>query len=265
MFPLSISFGHEALILKTKNKFFKVSMFGQGTLDREITNFKKIIAIKSSIKEILPNYKYFTYQFFSCLVSERLSLKSSNELDQRTIDALTTLNSINNKNRFIKILDYPELQAALTFIKSNFGIEMETTIQDHLEKFFKEGKITTGVCHGDFHSKNVMEDSNGNKYFIDLDCVRYSGISMIDKIHFAVEADVEKRNVLWMQSIHTAIDSKGSNLKKILETFGEVWNPTIGLIYFLDRLGQEIIRYSFFPTKSESAKLMLKWQQILGD
>lgn len=143
----------------------------------------------------------------------------------------------------LELADCPQIAAGLHCIETEFGTEIAHTLQARTEVFLTRAQYTTGLAHGDFHSRNLMRDETGGCRLIDLDCVRFSGICEFDALYFALEQEWSASGRLWTDILAECLTYQGRNIAHSMEAFAASWTTGLGVAFFLDRVGQDFANY----------------------
>ena len=242
-FPLSVGRGHEAILIFCKNCFVKIAISKKSTIEQEYLNWVAILQKHPMLAECFPRYTFIRNTFFSCLLSERLfpiPLKDALISAVRVRIAFDNCASQNTRLAFDK---YSQIHAGLNCVQIAFGSEVAISLREIVKDYLINYQYHVGLSHGDFHSRNIMRDLNNFDRMIDLDCIRFEGIVEIDVVHFTLEMKWSHSGILWTDTLALAFDLKGKNIIDSLRAFSVPWNNTLGVIYFLDRIGQEFVSY----------------------
>jgi hypothetical protein len=143
----------------------------------------------------------------------------------------------------LELADCPQIIAGLKCIEAGFGDEIARDMRARTERYLARDQYTTGLAHGDFHSRNVMRDEAGSYRLIDLDCVRFSGVSEFDALYFALEQEWSISGRLWTRTLAECLKYQGRNIDYCMEAFAASWTTGLGIAFFLDRLGQDFTNY----------------------
>lgn len=147
--------------------------------------------------------------------------------------------------------EFEQLNIGLKVIEEICGWEKKQICAKHIITLLNKESLYVGPSHGDFHPKNILKDSNGNHYLIDLDCFRLRGIQALDAIYFINEYYANMNRVSWYEQLIMFVERKQNcspNVLSFLEKFCKISHEKLLLVYFLDRIGQD---WSYVTTVSE--------------
>lgn len=262
------------MIVKTKFKRLPSSLSGHYPIESD-KNFYKIVSDnlkffeyeKNSIKFIkenypevaglIPDYKYYKNYFKTVKL---LPIKDVAEQLNAGETILRTLKKY-GKNANIELDEMYHIVDGLSIIKYLMGEDEYLKIKDRIQEILKNNQFRIGICHGDFHSKNLVKNQT-DFFMIDLDCFREKSIQEFDAIYFMIQyiVDIDK-NIWWYESLMQFDEQieKNSAYKLFIEEFLDFDKlPELEFLYFIDRIGQDakyIKNYDELP-KSDIIKLL---------
>lgn len=146
---------------------------------------------------------------------------------------------------------YAQIHAGLNCVQVAFGADVAFSLREIVKDYLATDQYHVGLCHGDFHSRNIMRDLNGSDRMIDLDCTRFDGVVELDVLYFALEMKWSHSGTLWTDTLASAFDTQGKNISDSLRAFSVPWNNALGVVYYLDRVGQEFMSYGFRYTREQ--------------
>jgi len=127
--------------------------------------------------------------------------------------------------------------------KNNKLKSAKEEIENKLNDFLKNEIFNIGPCHGDFHSKNILQNIQNKAFLIDYDCFRSNSIQELDAVYFIVQKIIDDNQGIWW---HEAIENFNEiylHNKKIYKDFLNIFIKQdinkLTLLYFIDRLGQD--------------------------
>ncbi len=243
--PFRLVLGHGAVLILCHRLVVKVSSSLQPSVLVEYLNVQRLCKIGASISSCLPSPILIRNAILTCLLFERYQTIALVDALDSAVELRRKFDSVGVKLGGASLDHYPQLQVGLEQVARLFGHEVGNRMECRVRQYLAEGDYHMGLCHGDFHSRNIMRDQNGDVRVIDLDCVRFEGIIELDVIYFALELEWSASGVLWPETLATTIESDGKNIAVYLERFSVQWSEALGLVYLLDRVGQEYINYGF--------------------
>jgi len=241
---------HGSVLILCDRSAVKVASSRQSTILLEYTNARRMACAGTEIASCVPSFLLPRHMFFRCLISERYHLVASPSLLDYAVEVRRKLDSAGLKVRGITLDRSPQMQAGLSEIANRFGLVLATKMKTLAQAYLRTGNYHTGLCHGDFHSRNIMLDRNGGVRVIDLDCVRFDGIVEFDALYFALELEWSTSGALWLDTLVTAFKVGGANIEHCLTRFSVRWTDAMGLAFFLDRVGQESLNYGYKYSKA---------------
>ena len=249
----SVARGHGAFLLLSEGSFIKLAFSPVAALDREFANHCRLRELRPDLADTLPSYRHVRAAGISALACERLGRIPAAEalVPAAGIYGRFRLNSPAGAR--LELADCPQISAGLRCIEAEFGAEIARVLQASTEAFLTRAQYTTGLAHGDFHSRNVMRDEAGGCRLIDLDCVRFSGICEFDALYFALEQEWSASGRLWTDILAECLIYQGRNIAPTMEAFAASWTTGLGVAFFLDRVGQDFANYGMRYEQRELA------------
>lgn len=243
--PFQLVLGHGAVLILSDRLVVKVASSMRSTVLVEYANAQRMSKASAKFSECTPSLRLIRGAVLTALVCERYQKVAATDVLDSAVEVREKFDSSGLNPRGASLDRYPQLRAGLEQLAQLFGEEVTSPMETLVRWYLAEGDYHTGLCHGDFHSRNIMRDHDGNVRVIDLDCVRFEGIVELDAVHFALELEWSASGVLWLDTLASAMESSGDNIAQCLCRFSVRWSEALGLVYFLDRVGQEKINYGF--------------------
>lgn len=243
-----LSRGCRSFLILTGKKSIKFAMSGSLNLEKEFENYTKLLTKQEDFQRILPKYQIKHVRKVTLLISEQFK-----EIDDmlKMAAALKIRNVLKNNSTFtvrLNLWNCPEIIAGLAYIERFFGAQEAHHLREYVNDYLGQRNYVTGVCHGDFHARNIMKNSIDEYVMIDLDCVRLNGIQDFDALYYSLECEWSKTGVLWVDSLTRSFSESNSITRNVLKNFDIQWTKGLGVSFFLDRIGQDYtqfgIRYS---------------------
>jgi hypothetical protein len=197
----------------------------------------------------------------TCLISERYQNVPIVDALDCAVEVRRNFDCAGLKQGGASLARYPQLRAGLRQVAELFGDDVSCRMEESVRQYLADGVYHTGLCHGDFHFRNIMRDNKGHVRVIDLDCVRFEGVVELDAVYFALEMEWSASGDLWLETLATAFEHGGDNIAQWLGRFSVCWNEALGLVYFLDRVGQENINYGFKYSKMKMERAVAAMQR----
>lgn len=243
--PCKMLSGHGSVLILCERRVAKVASSMRSTIGVEFDNVQRIKLIGGEVSASMPSLSLHRSAILTYLLSDRYYKVALPDVLDCAVEVRRKLSSAGLKRRGASLDRYPQLQNGLEQILQLFGEEVANRMTLVVKRYLADGEYHTGLCHGDFHSRNIMRDQRGEARVIDLDCVRFEGIVELDCLYFSLEWEWSATGALWLDTLALAFDTRGCNLEQRLGRFSLRWHEALGLVYFLDRVGQENINYGF--------------------
>lgn len=259
-FPLAVGRGHEAILIFCKNCVVKIAISKKSAIEREYVNWVAILEKHPMLAECFPHYTFIRNTFFSCLLSERLFPIPVDDAQISAVRMRLLLdNSVRQDTRLV-FEKYSQIHAGLNCVQTAFGVNVANSLCEIVKNYLITYQYRVGLSHGDFHSRNIMRDLNGFDRMIDLDCIRFEGIVELDVLYFALEMKWSHSGILWTDTLGSAFDMQGKNISDSLRAFSVSWNNALGVVYYLDRVGQEYMSYGYrYPREQMMCVINSMW------
>lgn len=229
------------VILSTEDVFLKIS-WRAACIEHEIKNMQLLNEFESLRCLIIP-YLYKKHLCYSVIEKQRRHpVTEDSELFEaavRILERFQRCAEIRHKN---KVDDFEQLTNGLNVIEEMSGREKKQICANEIMALMDKESFYVGPAHGDFHLNNILKDSNGNNYVIDLDCFRLQGIQALDAIYFVNEYYANKNKINWYQQLILFAEKKQAYSPvelPFIERFCKISCIQWLLIYFLDRIGQD--------------------------
>jgi serine/threonine protein kinase len=263
-FPFSISRGYCSYLLGAKNYFIKLGISSKSTIRKEYKIFSKLRDEYFALKDILPNYIFIKYFFISALRSEFLNKVSSAESLAFAIKVQKKFDSIKFSDHILHLNDCPEIIKGITQFDTHFGVKTSNKLKKIAINFLSSGKYHVGLIHGDFHSRNIMIDNSGLVKIVDLDCFRFKSIREFDALCFALEEEWSANKNLWHYTLIDCLRGKDEKINDLLKSFDIKWCNNLGIVFFLDRIGRDLVNYKFTYSKPVLKRFILAIEKIIS-
>lgn len=259
--PFQTVLGHDSVLILCDRRVAKVASSRRSTVEVEFENSQRMKLAGAAVSACTPSLFLHRSAALTCLLSDRYLKVALADVLDGALEVRRRLDSAGLKPGGASLDRYPQLRAGLEQVLRLFGDEVASRMTMVVEQYLAEGDYHTGLCHGDFHSRNIMRDQNGDVRVIDLDCVRFEGIVELDSIYFSLEWEWSASGALWLDTLASAFDGRGENIEECLGRFSVRWNEALGLVYFLDRVGQESINYGFKYPKVKLQPVVAAFQR----
>jgi hypothetical protein len=241
--PFSVARGHGSFLLLSPGSFLKLAVSGKATISKEYEHYLSLIAAQPLLAALLPSYRFLKGWRLSALQCERLTSVASLDALPLAVDLQKHFDAAGIVQRRLALSDCPQIQVGLRYMETEFGREAACAMRQLVTDYLAHGHYAVGLAHGDFHSRNIMRDAAGCCRVIDLDCIRFQGIREFDAVYFALEQEWSASGRLWTETLGDCLVGAGDNVQKCMVAFGVAWSSGLGLAFFLDRLGQDVMDY----------------------
>lgn len=226
--PTSVE-GHYPIL--GKKNFYKIALKNKKFFEIERQNYKFLNNFPE-IKEFLSCYDY-SFNYFKTDI-----LYSFTEKSEHIKSATEILKAFKNYGSLgqIELEKMLYMKKGLEIIKNIFGLEVFENCKLKAERILAENEFRLGICHGDFHPKNILKNKE-RPVLIDFDCVRKSSIQEFDCIYFVVQSLIDYDGFYWW---HQALESDFILYEEFLSDFVKMNKlEDLKFIYFIDRIGQD--------------------------
>lgn len=241
--PLSISRGYGSFLLLSPASFLKLAISSKETIRKEYAHYLILTAAQPRLAELLPSYRLLKGGLFFALQCERLTRVAPADALPPAVDLHRQFTTPPAAQRRLGLSDCPQIQAGIRCMEAEFGNEAARTMQQLVGDYLAHGQYEVGLAHGDFHSRNIMRDSAGGCRLIDLDCIRFQGIREFDTLYFALEQEWSASGRLWTETLGDCLAGAADNVRKCMAAFDVAWSDGLGVAFFLDRVGQDVMNY----------------------
>ena len=232
----------------SKDKFYKIVIYNKEFFKKEIYNINFIQKNHQSLIDFIPKYNYVNSKLF---ILASCSLLDDPINDKQYCYAKIILQKYNNfsrRNNF-KISSMSNFNNGLEIINNIYKLNNKQNICEEIKKildnFLSNELFNIGPCHGDFHSKNILQNDQNKVFLIDYDCFRTESIQELDALYFIIQKIIDDNpGIWWHEAIHD-FENKFLNKEKQYQEFLSKFitqdlNKII-LLYFLDRIGQDYL------------------------
>ncbi len=261
-FPFKLKSGFGSVLILSNRSVAKVVSSRESTVKLEYFNSQRMKDNANEVSACIPSFVLYRLPTLTCLISSRYEKVPLELAVDCAVRIRKIFDSAGLKRRGAYIETCPNLQAGLQYIALVFDDQVSSRLRMVVESYLAVGDYHTGLCHGDFHSRNIVLDRDGEARAIDLDCVRFGGIVELDSIYFSLEWEWSTSGTPWLETLAVAIDNQGKNIEQRLDSFSVKWNDELGLVFLLDRVGQEIIHYGFKYPKVKLQTAIAAFQRV---
>jgi len=241
-----------SIVIVSQERVFKVALDGKNTLSDEYSNFELIREEYPLLVDILPDFEFRENVFFSYLSMpfyKDFAFPENLELAVRIFHLLGEFSK--HSTLRLTISESRELIEGLNVISEDYGELACERILRLVETYLENGNYHVGFAHGDFHSRNIYFDHEKNLKLLDLDCIRISGIQELDALYYLFESVWSKFGIPWYSTIVGYIEGTVSvEDVAILQKFQVEYDNGLAVVYLVDRIGQESLRYGFHYKKA---------------
>ena len=243
---------HNGFIIKCRNFVYKVGYGKFCSIESEYLLREKCVELYGNLDELLADLIHVdvgSWQYLQMpIYKDRLSERS-------VADAVKLYRELKfssaSYDKSILIRELHQLKYGLQIIERVCSEELYLIVQRHIDDFILNENYNVGFAHGDFHHGNIMIDQNGSAKLIDLDCMRVKSIQEFDALNFIVEHIMSKSGIHWTLSIANIIRNCASKEIILLAEMFEIQSlRSLSLLYFVDRIGQEQIKFGIKYPKS---------------
>lgn len=241
--PFSVARGHESFLLLSPGSFLKLAISGKATINKEYEHYLRLTAAHPLLAALLPHYRFLKGWRLFALQCERLTSVASQDALPLAVDIQKQFDAVGIVQRRLALSDCQQIQAGLRYMETEFGRDTACAMQQLVMDYLAHGHYAVGLAHGDFHSRNIMRDAAGGCRVIDLDCIRFQGIREFDAVYFSLEQEWSTNGRLWTETLGDCLAGAGDNVRKCMVVFDVAWSSGLGLAFFLDRLGQDMLDY----------------------
>ncbi len=231
--------GHGSFLLLSERGFVKLAISPVAALDRVYANYERLRGTRPDLADALPAYQPVQAVGLAALACEALGKIPYTEALAPAAEMYKRFHNNSLAGERLTLADCPQIGAGLREIEAKFGIETARALQASTEAFLARGHYSTGLAHGDFHSRNVMRNEAGDCTIIDLDCVRLKGVAEFDALYFSLEQEWSRTGRPWTWILAECFTSQGRNISTSMSAFSADWSSEFGIAFFLDRVGQD--------------------------
>ena len=249
--PFTTLRGCGAFVLVSQDAAIKVALTTRATLRLEYENFYRLSQCGSDVAALMPAYTFVHGWQLVALQCERLTPVPLEQALPLAVQARRTLDAAVCAGGRLSPEQCPQLLAGLCRVEAAFGPATAANMRKLAWSFLADGAYRTGLAHGDFHSRNVMLDRVGSCKLIDLDCVRFNGVTEFDALYFALELEWSASGILWTETLARCFGPRGQAILNSLGAFGVSWTDGLGCAFFLDRIGQDDVNFGLRYTPAQ--------------
>jgi hypothetical protein len=252
----SVSFGYQSILVSSKDVFIKIALSKKSKIKNEYLNYLSIKNTFPYLAPMLPNYQILDGWFINALLCERMTKVESSKAPPLAIFIYEMLGKSAVLDRKLTLQDCPQIKAGLDRLAEDYDEKIVRQLRVIAEKFLLSSWYTSGMAHGDFHSRNIMKDRFGNAKLIDLDCFRVKAVREFDPLYFALEQVWSFSGEDWVESLSNCLGGAQGDVVSCLESFGVKWSGGLGVVFFLDRLGQDTMNYGIVYSSNKLNRLV---------
>ena len=231
--------GFGAFVVCDEATALKVAVSGASTIRKEYANYQRVATKYPALLEFFPNYVLVEEWGVAALACARLSPIAETESLLCAVRLRTELNTASTSPGRLALSDCPEIRTGLVYVEARMGAVVAGKLRTDVEQYLATGDYNIALCHGDFHSRNIMCAPGGGARLIDFDCMRFPGIAEFDALYFSLEREWSLCSVHWSETLASCFRVPGKGVEVSLEAFGVVWSRGLGLAFLLDRIGQD--------------------------
>ena len=232
----------------SKDKFYKIVIYNKEFFKKEILNIKLIKENHQSLADFIPKYDYTNSKLF---IITSCSLLLEPDINQQYNYAQTLLEKYNicaiKKNFKLSLMS--NVNNGLEIINNIYKLNDKQNICEEIKKildnFLSNESFNIGPCHGDFHSKNILQNDKNKVFLIDYDCYRTESIQELDAFYFIIQKIIDDNPGIWWHETIEDFENKFLNKeKKYLEFLSKFITQDLNkiiLLYFIDRIGQDYL------------------------
>lgn len=228
--------GHYPIL--TEKAFYKIATKNLCFFEYEKDSINFLKTNYPEIAKLIPDYEYHN-NYFKTEILEPIS-----DIKEQLDSAKNILNifKIYGEKNQINLNDLYHIIDGLNIINYLMGEDKYSKIKKKVEDILENNKFRIGICHGDFHSKNIVK-KDSDIFIIDFDCLRKKSIQEFDIIYFMIQYIIYiDRNIWWYEALLKFDEQIEKHLeyKLFLEEFVSFDKiKELKLLYFLDRIGQD--------------------------
>ncbi len=233
--PSSVD-GHYPVL--AKGHFYKFAFKNEQFFNFEKYNIKYLKKI-NEISEYIPNYEYH-FKYFKTNVYTSIENKNEHlKCAEKILDAFSHV----GEQKSIKLEELEYIIKGLDIIKIVTDEQVFQICKEKVERILEKYKFRIGICHGDFHPKNILKNKD-KPVVIDFDCVRKISIQEFDCLYFVIQSiiDYDTKNVWWHDAINYDMSDYFDFISKYIDKNIDI--EDLKFIFFIDRIGQDSKYYS---------------------
>jgi hypothetical protein len=242
-FPVHMKRGYQSFLIDDGKIFLKIALSKRSTIFQEYRNYMQARECGPFIADLLPTYQLINKLLIKAIKCEHLAWVDSNSALPLAVYINHSFNKSVVLGQSLHLNECAELKAGLNHVERRFGIKVAKKMQHTLELFLLNGNYSVGIAHGDFHSRNIMVDVDKNPVIVDLDCMRFKSIREFDCLYFLLEQEWTLSGQIWIKTLTDCLCGVENSVKKGLESFGVIYSRELITAFFLDRVGQDVMRY----------------------
>lgn len=229
------------VILSTDKTFLKIS-WRKESINHEVKNMQSL-SEHGPLHYLIVPYLHKKRLWYSVIESQRkYPITSEYELFYAAEKILKRFKLCAECGPSNKIDDFNQVINGLNVIEELYGWNQRKIYEDQISIFMDKESFYIGPAHGDFHPKNILKDSIGNYYIIDLDCFRRRGIQELDAIYFISEYYANINKINWYEQLILFVEKKQEYSiieSSFIDKYCKINSLQWLLIYFFDRMGQD--------------------------
>jgi hypothetical protein len=241
---VTVSRGFDTLLVRGTNIFVKLSFSSHQGIANEIQAYSFLSSKYPAIASLLPSYQSLCLPSISGICLELLLPINPVDALPHAVTIQALLAGISTAESRLTIDNCIEIKHGIQYIELILGPIISSRLLKYVCEVLNRTIYLTGLCHGDFHSRNIMLNEIGDPKIVDLDCFRLNGIRYFEALYFSLEATWSLTGSLWYLTLMDCIKGDTSSVDLYLSAFSLAWDRELGILFFLDRVGQEYSKYN---------------------
>lgn len=231
--------GFGAFVVCDDATALKVAVSTASTIRKEYANYQRVATRYPALLRLFPDYVFVDEWGVEALACARLSPVAEAEALACASRMRAELTAASTRAGRLLLADCPEMQAGLAYVEAQMGAGVADSLRRDVEQYLATGDYNIALCHGDFHSRNIMLAPEGGAKLIDFDCMRFPGIAEFDALYFSLEREWSLHSVHWSETLASCFRAPGKGMEASLRAFGVSWSRGLGLAFLVDRIGQD--------------------------
>jgi hypothetical protein len=234
---LDLSKGAKTLNLVTLHNFYKLGFFSR-QLQTEITNNQQIALMFPQLKPFLPKMIYNKGLIYEYVQLEKYQHLERDEMLPIAFKVLEVLRRYGKKQNCDSTM-LSHINRGIRLIGILYGKKTSALISQNVTSLLARS-WTIGPVHGDFHTANLLKNTENFPKIIDLDNFSDNGIQALDAFNFIIDYEVRHSNQKWYEILQNMLINKSYKPNvSIFQDFLDYDVDQIALLYCMNRLGYE--------------------------